>query len=803
MTLELTAPARPAVVLLSNDAEEIARWSARLHEAVDLRAASTVPELAALLKVLPADVIVAPCDARLLEGIQRCRHEARLILCGRALPAGVLEAAAQGYDLIHLDDVDALRREIHALVRPRSLMKRHPLRGLEVTWAGVNRPSRIVDVSNGGFSFRVGLDEEVERLLPGSVISSVEIRRGGGIALSAASAVVRYVDRLPADSGEPGYRIGCELTSTGASPAARTMRIADRARRAGLLREALRSGGLFLEGEEGMARGVFVQGGQVDLERGEMILDAEAGAFEPHDVVRGTFEYGGGSHSFLTSVVSIEPFRLRLPRSIDAAQRRSATRYRPVKGHPIAVGVRSPLLPDETPSLRCLLELSSTGFSFAFDPSHDLFPPGTRLSEIHLSLDGRSVPCSGSVRNIGPVAGSPHLVRCGVVFDELAPADRMRLADAVMRYRYPGLVDGRELTFEELWGFFKETRFLYAQKLETLAAIQPEVERTFAALLGHSDRVFKSLIYREDRTPIGHLSCVRSYRKTWVIQHLAGFTRTRGKQAPQILNAGVAEYIEHNAIEYVKIYFRPENKWPSRVFGGFARKLSDPHRSDLRTFEHLVVPTNAEIPAGETAAGIRIVEAKGSDLAAVEHHYVAQGESLLIRSDDLTRSSLDLSDLDADFRMLGLSRRRVTLLAMRGDVPLGFALCELTSPGVNLSELFSSMRIAVFPPSGLDEAEKVRLEAATRAELLRASLELYRKNGRPFAVALLPENDPGAAAIPSSSHKRYTCWTVHRPLYRLFCEHLERLYERLGKASTQTLGTVEPLDLDAALKKTA
>lgn len=769
---------------------------------MDLRSAPTVDALAALLGERPADVVVAPCDARLLEGIQRCRGEARLILCGRALPAGVLEAAAQGFDLVHLDDVDTLRREVHALARPRSLMARHPLQGLEAVWAGANGPAPILDVSNGGFSFRLGLDEDVERLLPGSVLSAVEIHRGTELALSAASAVVRYVDQLD-DAGGPGYRIGCELTATSSVAAVRTVRITDRARRAGLLREALRSGGIFLEGADGIASGVFAQGGQVDLEQSELTLDAKAVAFEAHDVVRGTFEFGGGSHSFLASVVSTEPFKIRLPRSIDAAQRRGATRYRTVPGQPIAVGIESPLLADEGPRLRSVLEISSTGFSFAFDPTHDLFPPGARLSRIQLALDGRTVTCSGSVRNIGPIAGNPHLVRCGVVFDELAPAERIHLADAVMRNRYPGLVDARELTFEQLWDFFRETRFVYPQKLAMLEPILPEVERTFAALRGPSDRIFKSLLYREGSAPIGYLSCVRGYRRTWVIQHLAGFTRARARQAPQVLNAGVAEYIEHNAIEYVKIYFRPENKWPSRVFGGFARRVNDPHRSDLRTFEHLVLPVDAQVPAQALAQDIRVIEATSGDLAAVERHYVAAGESLLARSDDLTRSSLELSDVGGDFRQLGLVRRRVILLAMLGDVPAGAALCELTSPGVNLSELFSAARMAIFAQPGLEPARAAELADATRAALLRATLDFYRTNGRRFAVALLPENDPAATMAKAFSHKRYTCWTVHRPLYRRFCEHLDRLYERLGTAPKHGEGSVEQLSVDVDLKRTA
>ena len=81
----------PKVILLSPDAREVDRWSALLEGAADVRAVASVEALARALALLPADVVVAPCDARLLEGIQRCRGDSRLVLCGSVLPLGVID----------------------------------------------------------------------------------------------------------------------------------------------------------------------------------------------------------------------------------------------------------------------------------------------------------------------------------------------------------------------------------------------------------------------------------------------------------------------------------------------------------------------------------------------------------------------------------------------------------------------------------------------------------------------------------------------------------------------------------------
>jgi hypothetical protein len=765
----------PKVVLLSPEAQEIDRWSAVL-EGADVRAVASLEGLAKALAVLPADVVVAPCDARLLEGIQRCRGDARLVLCGSVLPLGVVDAAGQGYELRHVERESQLRREVYALARPRSLMIRHQLAGLAVRWTGAERALPLLDISNGGFSFRLELDGELEQLLPGTLLCGVEVRRGPALALCADAAVVRYVEQATEPGTQAHYRIGCEVSALERAQApARSSRFTDGATRAGLLREALRGSGILLQGQgpSGSSGSILCTSGKVEIESAELAFDAPLSTFEPYDVVRGSFELGGTSYSFVTSAISGLPLRLRLPSAIEGSHRRGSARYRPDGRDPVSVLLTAPLLAGQ-PLEREVLEISSTGLSFALDPAFDLFPPGMRLSRVELRLPGLTFACSGSVRNLAPLGDGTRGVRCGVSFEGLDAAERDRLADALMRQRYPGLGDGSALPLDELFRFFQETRFLYPEKLAALGPMLPEVRKTFARLHAKPSSVFKSLVYLEDGKPLAHGSSVRVYRRTVVLQHLAGTSRLSHRPPPQVLNLGLAEYLAQSIdLEYLKFYFRPDNKWPSRVFGNFARKISDRQLSDLRTFAYFALPTGTELP---TDGQIRVVEAAPGDLSLVEQYFVANARGLLLRSDDLTRGALPLAELNASFGELGLVRRRTVLLALRGDEPVGFALCEITSPGMNLSELFSSFRIHLLPAAG--GAEDPRREGVWLA-LAQASLRLYRQNGRPLAVGLFEEGEAAARILPALGKKRYTCWTVHRSLCPRFCEYVDRLYEML------------------------
>ncbi|GAC1345560.1 MAG: hypothetical protein NVSMB23_21860 [Myxococcales bacterium] len=765
------------MVLLSPDAAELARWAAALDGAVRIRTAKDLAELAATLARDPAEVVIAPCDARLLEGIQRFRAGARLIVCGPVAPQGIIDAASEGYDLRHVASADALRGEVHALARPRSLTVRHQLRGLYVRWAGAERPVPVVDVSNSGLSLRLELDGPVESLLPGVVLSGVEVQRGPSLALSADFATVRYVEQVSDPGQAPHYRVGCALS---AHPAGRGrglgIRLSDGVARLGLLRAALRGAGIFLHGQDATAPGILCPRGQIDAGQASMTLEAPGAGFEPYEVVRGSFELGGNSLGFVTSVMAAEPLTLRLPPDVEIVHRRGSARYRPDVRKPVTAELTAPLIPGG-PLPRLVLELSSTGFSFALDPAFDLFPPGMRLSRIEIRLPGFTLACPGVVMNLAPLPGDPQALRCGVSFEGLDAAARARLADATMRHRYPGLEDGRALSFEQIFRFFQETRFMYPEKLAALEPFMPEVRRTFTQLQSRESGVFKSLIYREGGKTLAHGSCVRVFRRTFVLQHLAGIThRLSRKPAPQVLNLGLAEYFAQSTdLEYLKFFFRPDNRWPSRVFGGFARKLSDRQLSDLRTFDYLGIDTGIDLPEPE---GVRVIEAGPGDLGIVERHFVASERGLLLRSDDLTRGALPLGELDAEFGALGLTRRRVVLLALRGDEPAGFALCELSSPGMNLSELFSAFRVHLLPAAGAADDPARRNVALA---LQRAALQLYRRAGRPLAVGLFPEGDEAARILPALTRKQYTCWTVHRSLCPSFCEHVDRLYQMLNQ----------------------
>ena len=360
-------------------------------------------------------------------------------------------------------------------------------------------------------------------------------------------------------------------------------------------------------------------------------------------------------------------------------------RYRTQPRDAITVELTSPL--SDATALKTIFDVSSSGFSFALDGTRDLYPLGLSI-EVKLQLPDGPLFCVAEVRTMLREGGR---LRCGVEFVAVDAATRLRLANFLMRLRFPGIDDGGGVEPDDVLQFFRTTGFLPAAKEAVLEPVMDELRESYRSLYAEPSPVFKAVVSRDDDGAItGHVSAVRVYAHTWMSQHLAAKPSTH---IAHLLNLGTAEYFGQNPdLEFFKIYFDKFNKWPARVFGGFARTLRDSTQSELRSYCHAVLSTAEQLAA---PSGINVLEASTDELAIVERYFARHEKGLLLRSDDLTRGALQLSALNRRFGALGLYRRRRVLLAMRRNVCLGFALAELSSPGLNLSEALSAFRIFV------------------------------------------------------------------------------------------------------------
>lgn len=750
------APLGARIALLDEvplDARQIGLLSAfNLVRVADVTALAELTETQAVAGILSASM------SDVAEVASRAR--ARLIVVTPEMPEAVVDAVSRGRDVCWVPDLEAAIAELRRLrMARRSDSARHAFDDVRVAYSANARPGRLRNLSNDGMAFEVA-EADLERLLPGSVLEDVRLFRSDGSCVDGARAVVRYVAALR-KLGR--YVVGCAWKPRAVRIDVGTTSLRDRALVAALVKAGLAAGAVVAPFDDDARDGaseISLVGGRVDVARATITAPTDA-TMAVHDLVRGRFEYAGRLYRFVTVVVAAAPLTLKIPTVLEETLQRSSARHRLRADETMSAEVRSPLV--DTPTTKSLVDLSASGCSFVIDGTRELYPIGLRLS-VTLRLPDGPMGCDAEVRTLVRENGG---IRCGIELLDLDEPSRLRLANLVMTLRYPDVDDGAGIGCDELFGFLRDTGFLTPAKEESLAPVVDEVRQGFDALYSLPSSLFKAVVAREGDQLTGHVSGVRAYRHTWMAQHL---TARPTVHVGHLLNLGAAEYFCQNPdFEYFKIYFHADNRWPARVFGGFARQLRDPLQSELRLYRHLALRTDVSLMP--TPHGVDVLEASEGELAAVERYFVQRERGLLIRSDDLTRQSLQLSDLNRRFSELGLYRRRRVLCAMRRNVCLGFAFVELSSPGLNLSEALSAFQIFV-----TDEGRSSAAEV--RRSLAAAVLPIYRHAGRPIARGLIAADEIGewqrlGFAV---SDEVSMCWTYHRTLCARFCDHVERLF---------------------------
>jgi hypothetical protein len=326
----------------------------------------------------------------------------------------------------------------------------------------------------------------------------------------------------------------------------------------------------------------------------------------------------------------------------------------------------------------------------------------------------------------------------------------------------PGVEVTRDVEFGELWQFFKDTGFLYPAKIATLEPVLPEIERTVTALLAANGNLMHTIVMRENGMLQGHVCALTTHSRTWSSQHLAVRPlSSRRVNASGRLNSALASYVDLMPdAEWQRMCFRPSNPFPSRVFGGFARAIADPHSSDLRQFHYLVSPT-----APAPALPVTVRQPHDSELSSIDAWYLSRGRSVEWKANDLSGPDKCLQEIGRRYAAIGLTRRREILVAERRGRIAGFALLDISSLGMNFSELTNAFTVHMID----DDPESC-------LALVRKARERYRELGRSHCVAL-DEGDSLSVfeAAGFTETKVYACWTFHRSHLSPMAEYFDRL----------------------------
>lgn len=762
-------PNEPHVLFYYRDRVALERWAKAARDVAHVAAAEDSDALERLLLTTEVDAIVCAWEPEIVDRVHRLRRGIRIIHCDVRLPAEALRAIAEGYDFSHAGTEAELMMELEKLERrERGSVVRKAASGFTVRVGDGAREFPVADLSNHGIAFFVESRDGIDAFLPGSLIENVRVGQEGNVGLEVSRAIVRHTS---VDGTR--YRVGCQLQIVPKDARSeRSTVIRDRAQIGGMFTAALATHGVRLASAGEQSVELDCSAGEVDFEgQSFRAIDVLLHGFQDFDIVRGSFDRLGRLYRFDTVCVKTSPLTFRLPQQIVETEQRAVERCRPPLDAPIEVTLESLLI--ESPLTVTAFDVSTGGFSFDFERAEGrVFPLGLMFRRLEVRLGDKTVACRGQVRTVSCIAGERDRLRCGVAFVDITDANRAAVASYVTEQLVPGLHDNPDLSFDEVMTLFRSAGFMPEEKELMLTPMMPEVRRTYECLQKAQKHLHRAFVAYDEDQAIGYMDGLRMYSNTMLGHH---FAAVKGKKLGGSLLMGLLAQLLHDTdAEYLRGWFIVGNHVPERVFGNFGRMVTDERLCDLRELRHVIVPTDRDVVGGED---LRVMEAHGEDLDRVERYFFTNEKAIMIQAEDLTRHRMALSQVNEMYQTIGLYRRRQVLIAWERNVPLGFALLELSSPGMNLSEGLTSFRLFFW-----DEAKE--RQVAVTAALVRAVQTSLRLAGRRTAFGLLrPEQGELAQAIGAHIGPLSRCLTVHRSRFRLFSEHTRQVDVRRKRDS--------------------
>jgi hypothetical protein len=406
-----------------------------------------------------------------------------------------------------------------------------------------------------------------------------------------------------------------------------------------------------------------------------------------------------------------------------------------------------------------ILNLSTSGLSFSIKHPETPFMTGLILNElfIHIPPDDLHLKACVKITRCTPFTGdgvSGYNLSgkfLGMSIDLIKAINRLK--DSLID---PHLVEAKREDFDQLLEFFFESGFIYSGKRKQLQKYAASVRKTNLILLQSGGPIMKKVVFKEASEIKGHISALRFFDHTWLVQHLTTH-HSRGTATSTAILASITNFfLDPSAnkkvnTNFVTCYYRPDNSYPEVLFGETQRVIGDPEICGMSELDFCLSGASEKgSQVKMERSRVRCMEAQPEDLVRLERLLVNQGQFFPIRIEGLTAEKMGALAVSAEFEKIGLYRKRRVLVAHReGGAEAVYAVCNYTSPGCNLSELTNSFRF--YHPRLGPEVEAELVNA-----LSRYVLASYKGTQMPSPVLLLEPNQ----FLPDlfKRIKRYRYW---------------------------------------------
>ncbi len=417
-----------------------------------------------------------------------------------------------------------------------------------------------------------------------------------------------------------------------------------------------------------------------------------------------------------------------------------------------------------------IVDISGSGISVTENAQDATLLPGLILPEIDLTFaNSDSLRCKAQVvyRSLSSSSGQPDIVKYGIAFLDMHIKEQTRLLAILYQADNKRSYLSNRVDLDALWKFFFDSGFIYPEKYLHLKSNKEAFKKTYQTLYEKKPNIARHFVYQDNGQILAHMSMIRFYRNSWLIHHHAARKIGTGKgglvvlsQISRYVNEAHRLYSSH--LDFVFGYFRPENRFPHRYFGGAAKHINNPKACSIDPFAYFHFHKSLDTQ-WNLANTLSINRTTNGDLEDLNRFLEHVSGGLMAEALNLGPGCDNDENLTQEYEDLGLTKERhlFSLKAM-GNLK-AVAIVNISDIGLNMSDINNSIKIIIVEPDGV------------KKELLYFFLSLmcFKFGLEQIPVLVYPE--PLAKELGLPVEKTYNLWILNMlnlDEYFKFCQRI-------------------------------
>jgi hypothetical protein len=418
-----------------------------------------------------------------------------------------------------------------------------------------------------------------------------------------------------------------------------------------------------------------------------------------------------------------------------------------------------------------VVDLSGSGFSVEEDRSNAVLLPGMIIPELELNFASNfSVKCKTQTvyRQLMGEEKNGNWVKCGMAILDMSLEDHGRLSALLHHAKDDNFYFCNRVDMDALWNFFFDSGFIYPKKYVFLEANKEKIKAIYERLYNQNQKIARHFIYQDKDRILGHMAMVRFYNSSWLIHHHAADildSRRAGLSVLEQIGRFINEShrLSSNQMNFVFCYFRPENKFPNRVFGGVSENIKDSKGCSLDTFAYFHCRKTSNDNSGLDRPWY-LMEADPEDFFELKNFYEFSSGGLMLDAMELDQDNVGIEELSTAYQQFGLVREKHVFSLKRNEKLKAMFMVDISDVGLNLADLTSSIKIFIIDSNEL-----------SKDILYLALSDLSKKYGQvEIPVLLYPVDYAESSFIPYE--KLYNLWVLNLQYLDRYFKYLNRLF---------------------------